>query len=252
MSSSKTPFTTIEIHPVPAHLSLKEFAVKMLARADACLARPVAQQNLLRYDIMIPNDRFDAQFKGLGIPKPRPMVLVQIECESAGHFQEFIGDEETARLLSQEQDSSAEASMFSADVVTRIDNGSAQSNTDLCTYLVVLKYLSHDSSVQLSDKVTKNADGFAGIPFVKTHFASHTALIHNTTLAHDASALGLPATQPVVILKIQANSDIMTKAFTDAGYQQYFADLGKANERIYDAELCPRFAVDVIEKIDRT
>ncbi|KAJ7677000.1 hypothetical protein DFH06DRAFT_616912 [Mycena polygramma] len=247
MCSTKTPFTTIEIHPVPAHLSLKDFAAKMLARADACLARPVAQKNLLRYDIMIPNDRFDLEFKGLGFPKPRPMILVQIECESAESFREFLRDEEIVRLLSGGQ----EASMFSTDVVTRIDNSNTQSNNDLCTYLIVLKSPSHESAMQHYERTAKIADGFAGIPFVQRHFASHSAWIHNATLAHDASVLGLPATQPVVILKIQANSDIMMKAFTDADYQQYFADLGKANKQIYDADLCPRFAVDIIRKVDR-
>ncbi|KAJ7833081.1 hypothetical protein B0H13DRAFT_2370575 [Mycena leptocephala] len=44
------PFTVIGIHPVPAHLSTKEFVAKMDALGDARLALPMAQKNIIKYD----------------------------------------------------------------------------------------------------------------------------------------------------------------------------------------------------------
>jgi hypothetical protein len=51
-SITNDPFTAIWIHPVPAQLSIEEFAGNLEAVADALLVLPIAQKNLLKYDLV--------------------------------------------------------------------------------------------------------------------------------------------------------------------------------------------------------
>ncbi|KAJ7732005.1 hypothetical protein B0H16DRAFT_182598 [Mycena metata] len=80
-SIAKDSFTAIWLHPIPDHLSIKEFSAKIEAQTDSLLALPSAQTNILKYDLMIPNNKLDTYFKALGFPDPQPVVLAKIECE---------------------------------------------------------------------------------------------------------------------------------------------------------------------------
>jgi hypothetical protein len=53
-SITKDRFTALWLHPVPANSLPKDFAAKIDALADAQLALPVAQANLLKYELVRP------------------------------------------------------------------------------------------------------------------------------------------------------------------------------------------------------
>jgi hypothetical protein len=99
-STTKDHYTIIGIHPVPAHLSTKEFAANLEALADVLLARPIAQSNVLKWHMVphtnypsrftqphsrgpqiLPNDQQASPFKAAGFPELQPVVVVQVECE---------------------------------------------------------------------------------------------------------------------------------------------------------------------------
>jgi hypothetical protein len=51
-SATKDRFTALWLYPVPANSSPKNFAAKIDALADTQLALPVAQANLLKYELV--------------------------------------------------------------------------------------------------------------------------------------------------------------------------------------------------------
>ncbi|KAJ7676825.1 hypothetical protein DFH06DRAFT_1169111 [Mycena polygramma] len=254
MSTSRTKdrFIAIGLHPVPEDLSINEFAAKMEALADAHLALPVAQRNFLNYELMIPNNRLDYLWSSLGFPKSERVVLVKIECETSDHCAEFLRDEAVANSILGAQEF-AGVSMLSADVVTRINASKAKSTgeADLCTYIIVLRATSYEAGLQLYERVAKDSDKFVEIPFVKKNFTEHTMWVQNAALADEVSALGIQAAQPLLVLRVQAPSDLMTEAFADVGFKQFFADLTASDSfKRSDPALGQRFAVDVITKLD--
>jgi hypothetical protein len=51
-SATKDRFTALWLHPIPANSSPKDFAAKIDALGDMQLALPVAQANLLKYELV--------------------------------------------------------------------------------------------------------------------------------------------------------------------------------------------------------
>ncbi|KAJ7789359.1 hypothetical protein B0H13DRAFT_1936441 [Mycena leptocephala] len=83
----------IGIHPVPAHLSTKEFAANLEALADVFLARPIAQSNVLKWHMVVALNLTPVGYryyrttskrvpiKAAGFPESQPVVVLQVECE---------------------------------------------------------------------------------------------------------------------------------------------------------------------------
>ncbi|KAJ6461147.1 hypothetical protein C8R47DRAFT_1080733 [Mycena vitilis] len=250
-SATKDRFTAISIHPAPAHLAMKEFAARMEALAEAHLALPVAQKNVLKYEVMVPNDRLDRYFQALGADKRPPAALVIIECETAEHFAEFLSDKEVAKLISGSQEF-AGASLFSADAVTRIDGRSkAHSAAELCTYMIILNSPSRESDQRLYKTMNERGDRFVELPIMKQNLVEHTTWTPNTGLAQDVLALGISAAHPLAVVKVQARSeDLMIEALTDSDLKKFYADVAESDKPAY-RDASPRFAVDAITKLDR-
>ncbi|KAJ7621687.1 hypothetical protein DFH06DRAFT_1305712 [Mycena polygramma] len=212
-SASKSRFTAIALHPVPAHLSTKEFAAKIEALADARLALPVAQKTLLKYEIMIPNIGVGTPIQVAGAPSPsfQPVVLEVFECQTAEDFQVFLKDEKVAQSISTAaQDSQfAGPSIFSTDVVTRIDDDIKNKTTaDVVTYVVILKCPSHESCAQFYERIEEEeSNRLVEVPFMKSNLLAHTTWMGNSTLADSVSAQGNPASLPVVVIRWQMSSD---------------------------------------------
>ncbi|KAJ7615223.1 hypothetical protein DFH06DRAFT_1145942 [Mycena polygramma] len=140
-SASKSRFTAIALHPVPAHQSTKEFAARIEALADARVALPVAQKTLLKYEIVavaltMSSIIADDPEHWRGHPDPsrrrsesQPPTI--FKCQTAEDFQVFLKDKKVAQSISAAaQDSQvAGPAMFSTDVVTRIDDDSKNKTT---------------------------------------------------------------------------------------------------------------------------
>ncbi|KAJ7648381.1 hypothetical protein DFH06DRAFT_1135824 [Mycena polygramma] len=214
-------------------------STKMEALAEAHLALPVAQKNLLKYELMVPTDRLDRQTVARGFGDNRVRE----------HFAEFLRDKEVAKSISGAQEF-AGASLFSADALTKIDGRSkAESAADLCTYMIVFNSLSGESDQRLRETINKRGGRFAELPIMKQNLVEHTPWTTNTGLAQDVLALGIPTVQPLAVVKVQARSEeSMIEALTDCGLKKFYPDIAESDKPAFPS---PRFAVDVITKLDR-
>ncbi|KAJ6518222.1 hypothetical protein C8R47DRAFT_1086348 [Mycena vitilis] len=204
MSTSKNRFTVIEIHKVPPHSSIKQFTAKLEALADARLARPTAQKNLLKYDIMVPNDRLDLELNARGFQESQPIILVQKEFETIDDCRELLRDEAIAKSVSTAHEfigASSPVAISAADVVIRIDDSTkAQSNADMCMHVIVFEAAANESGQQLYERIKTDADRIVQLPIMQKHVAMHNMLIQNAALSNELSALGVPPAQPIFSL----------------------------------------------------
>ncbi|KAJ7742252.1 hypothetical protein B0H16DRAFT_1464124 [Mycena metata] len=237
-STAKHPFTAIWLHPIPEHLSIKEFSAKIEAQTDSLLALPSAQTNILKYDLMIPNNKLDIYFKALGFPEPRPVVLAKIECEgihqSAEHCAQFLVDTEVIEMISTAPEF-AGASIFSMDTVTKIDSGS-DAGGDAC--IGIFKCPPHLSRAQFHEFVDKASDGLVALPTVQKNIVKQTMWIQNDTLEKDVQAADTSAAETVAVFMIQA-------VWTDDGLREYFAKVDKPATNEYSN----RFSVEIVHKL---
>ncbi|KAJ7260232.1 hypothetical protein C8J57DRAFT_485358 [Mycena rebaudengoi] len=244
-SAAKDRFTAIWSHPIPSQFSIQEFSAKLEAQADSLLALPSAQKNLLKYDLIIPNNKLDSYFKALGFPEPQPVVLEKIEFKSAEHCAQFLRDADAMKKISIAQEF-AGASIFSVDVVTKIDAGSAD-GCDAC--IGIFKCPPHLSRTQFLEFVDKASNGFVALPTIQKNAVKQIMWIQNDTIEKDVQAMDIPAAETVAVFVVQAPFDPnMIEVWTDDGLRQHFAKVDKAATNEYSN----RFSVDIVNKLDRS
>ncbi|KAJ7825949.1 hypothetical protein B0H13DRAFT_1918395 [Mycena leptocephala] len=203
-STAKDRFTAIWIHPIPPDLSIQKYSAKLGTQADSLLALPSAQKNLLKYDLIIPNKKLDSCFKALGFPEPQPVVLVKIECEvKPSHAVRttaltIVSPERRTLHAAPEF---AGASMFSVDVITKIDAGSAD-GSDGC--IGVFKCPPHLSRTQFQEFIDKASSGFGALPTMQKNCVKQIMWIQNDTIEKDVQAMGIPAAETVAVFMVQA------------------------------------------------
>ncbi|KAJ6515241.1 hypothetical protein C8R45DRAFT_203303 [Mycena sanguinolenta] len=178
-SITKDRFTAIWTHPISANSSIKDFSAKLEAQAESLLALPSAK-NLLKYDLIIPNNKLNNAYKALGFPEPQPVVLVKIECESAGHCAQFLRDAEATNKISKTQEF-AGASIFSVDVITKIDAGSAD-GCDAC--VGIFKSPPHLSRTQFHEFVDKASNGFVALPTMQKNAIKQIMVCSSPNVFH--------------------------------------------------------------------
>ncbi|KAJ7628129.1 hypothetical protein DFH06DRAFT_723063 [Mycena polygramma] len=192
-SASSNRFIAIGVHKVPANSSLPEFRAKMEAFADALVALPAAQEQCLKYELMVPNDKLDSHNQALGFPAPQPVILVKVECESQ---QQCTQDLEVANAISGAAEL-GDARMFSADEITRIDQGSV---ADTTTWVGIFKRPLNLSTGQFHKKLEGIVDVFVTLPIVQRHLLKHTVLFQNDAMASEWQSLGVSVVEPFAVI----------------------------------------------------
>ncbi|KAF8143132.1 hypothetical protein K438DRAFT_652480 [Mycena galopus ATCC 62051] len=242
-SATKDRCTVIGLHPVPAHLSTKEFAAQIEAVVDSHLALPVAQKRLVTdYELFIPSDRFDSHLMGLGFPQPRPVVIVKAKCETAEHCAQFFRDADVIQSIGGE--TFAGARIFCGDEFTKIDNN-ARSTDGSGNWVAIFKCPPGVSATQWTKEWMNGADGFVALPAMQRNILKHTVWVQNESVAGDFQTLGIAPPEPMIFVLTEGDLDPMIEVLTDSGVKTHFG--GK--DKTVTGELSNRFAVDVIKKV---
>ncbi|KAJ7744745.1 hypothetical protein DFH07DRAFT_776945 [Mycena maculata] len=91
--SAESTVHALGIYKCPASLSNADFARKCSQVMEAILACPVPKRNILKYDLIIPNETLDEHLERLGMPTPKGTIVIIAE------FPSFDALEEIAQLL---------------------------------------------------------------------------------------------------------------------------------------------------------
>ncbi|KAJ7484905.1 hypothetical protein B0H11DRAFT_2188614 [Mycena galericulata] len=110
----------VGIYKCPSHLSKDEFVRKVEAFMDTVLAVPIWQRNVLKYELLVPNEKSGVE--RLGMPSPQGTVLIIAEWPSHEVLAEVASDPGLIQLLaSAKEDFSAhlDSSTFTVDVIRK-------------------------------------------------------------------------------------------------------------------------------------
>ncbi|KAF7367120.1 hypothetical protein MSAN_00971700 [Mycena sanguinolenta] len=242
-STTKSRYPMLGLHPVPAHLSISEFAAKVEMAADAKLSLPVCREGILKHEIMIPNDRLDSYFKAQGFEPPQPMVIVRAHCKSIDHATQILNDPEVIKVIKTEE-GFADVSIFAVDEIIGIDTQSSDEYDS--TWVTTLKCRPHLSADQFSHRCKEITDGLMQLPGFRENVGKHVMWIKHESFAQDIQELGAFLSEPLVIIMWQSSVDRMNAALSDSGVKQFFAGLKKP---LTEEIISNRFAVDVVVKV---
>ncbi|KAF7367121.1 hypothetical protein MSAN_00971800 [Mycena sanguinolenta] len=248
-STTKGRYTLMSLHPVPAHLSTKEFATKVEMASEAHLSLPVCREGLLKHEISLADDsqRSTRQLlQGTGLwdsaadDHSEGRVQEHRSCRTAS---QILNDPEVIKVVKGEE-GFADASIFAVDEIIGIDTQSSDEYD--CTWVTTLKRRPHFSADQFSHRCKEITDGLMQLPGFRENVGRHVMWIKHESFAQNVQELGAFLSEPLVIIMWQSSVDRMNAALSDSGVKQFFAGLKKP---LTEEIISNRFAVDVVVKV---
>jgi len=122
MPSTQDRCSAIGIYKVPPSLSKEAFVQKCEELMDAVVASPIAR-NLLRYEMLIPNENLGEHLDTLGMPSVQGTVVIVAEFPSHETLTEILSDPGVKKIIANAKEGFGfhiDSTTFTADVITKI------------------------------------------------------------------------------------------------------------------------------------
>ncbi|KAJ7913252.1 hypothetical protein B0H13DRAFT_1874072 [Mycena leptocephala] len=201
------PFCVIGIYRAPDHSSREEFEKNMAKLGHDVKLLPVAQNNMLKLNLIYQNDKVSESIQGMGLPDAPTTVLVTGESETAEHLIEYIRDPTIAKLIADAEPwLHGKACAFSADVVTKIDRLQG-ARKETCHGIFIFKVPSHMEVGDYHGKVESMVDKFVALPVAQQHMVKHTIWFQNDIIAPALEdAWRFPEAERTVVVMLECDT----------------------------------------------
>ncbi|KAF7324426.1 hypothetical protein MVEN_02643200 [Mycena venus] len=251
MSSTTKRSCFMGIHKAPPNLSREELEAKAGAVADAIVALPVVQKNLLKLEMISPNTLMDKHTNVLGFPEPAPTVVMSFEYESLETLDEMLKDPALQKVFEESDDFGFRkyATAYAADVYTKVE---APGVTAGVTVIAVFACPPQFSEDQLAQKFGELMDK-AAAQSIRDRFSHYSLWLQNDAVDKHLQALGYPAPKPLVVIRVETEHlDHMKEIFEHSEVsrlaKEIIQELGYHRDSDNPAESCC-FSADVVTKI---
>ncbi|KAJ7304865.1 hypothetical protein DFH08DRAFT_902920 [Mycena albidolilacea] len=243
MSAPKyNPFCVIGIYRAPDHSSREEFEKNMAKLMHDVKLLPVAQNNMLKLNVIYQNDKLS--FKEWGLPEAPTTVLVTGESETAEHLVEYIRDPSIAELIAKaEPFLHGKACAFSADVVTKIDRLQG-TRRETCHGILIFKVPSHMEVGDYHRKIESVVDKLVELPVAQEHMVKHTIWFQNDIVAPELQETWrFPEAERTVVVMLECDTWVsMNQILTHEEVKRIIGD-GKNDFGLHVESNC--FSADV-------
>ncbi|KAJ7766088.1 hypothetical protein B0H16DRAFT_1717318 [Mycena metata] len=201
MSSLTKRTRFIGIHKPPLNLSREEFERKASALGDAIAALPIAQNNLLKLDIIFQNTLMDEHMKGVGLSIAAPTVVMSAEYESLDHLQRarVLKDPALKKLLTESDDFGfrKHATAFAADVYSAVDAPDITAGLHvICVYSCPPQF----SADVFGQKMKELMENIAS-QSIRDKLSHYSLWLQNDAVDKHLQALGYPAPKPLLVVR---------------------------------------------------
>ncbi|KAF7350047.1 hypothetical protein MVEN_01306400 [Mycena venus] len=251
MSSTTKRSCFIGIHKAPPNLSREEFEAKAGAVADAIVALPVVQKNLLKLEMITQNTLMDKHMNVFGLPEPAPTVVMSFEYESLENLDEMLKDPTLQKVFEESDDFGFRkyATAFAADVFTKVE---APGVTAGVTVIAIFACPPQFSVDQLGQKFGELMDKIAAQP-TPSPLSHYSLWLQNDAVDKHLQALGYPAPKPLIVARAESehldhmkeiceHSEVLRLA------KETVQEFGYHRDSDNPAESCC-FSADVVTKI---
>ncbi|KAF8209511.1 hypothetical protein K438DRAFT_2012262 [Mycena galopus ATCC 62051] len=112
----------IGIYKCPSHLSKDVFVQKVEAVMDAILAAPITQRHILKYELLVPNEKVGGHLQQLGMPSHQGTVIILAEWPSHEAVYEVSSDPGLIQILARAKEDFGihmDSSTFTVDVISK-------------------------------------------------------------------------------------------------------------------------------------
>ncbi|KAJ6589740.1 hypothetical protein B0H19DRAFT_1227095 [Mycena capillaripes] len=230
----------------PPDLVLGDFIPKNEQYVEGLISLPVVQQNVLKHQLLYPNDRIQEQVQALEFEQALPNMWIRFECENQDRMMEVLLDEKILAAHAHSALKGTGGYAFSATAKTRVD---VPYTTDRVCASVVIKIPPSVESDTFHGAMDVMFDKIVALPVFQKNALTHTywRIDQSMRIAHYIPGLEHPEPEIAIVTAEFASMDSMieslghpvTKAICDEGFKAF------PGIRIWGCSM------DVMTKIDK-
>ncbi|KAF7367815.1 Zn(2)-C6 fungal-type domain-containing protein [Mycena sanguinolenta] len=231
-SARKDHCNFLTIHPVPSGISKEEYERKHSTWLDAVAQTPVAQRNMLKITTFIQQDTLTESIGRLDLPTASPTVVTHIVFEDVENFKVVARDATFKALVDQAKEFGYHkgASLFTADVVTKLDDveSGSQERKHAIGIFKIPPGLPKDKFEQ---KVDSLIDGAMVMPLAREKLLNYTIWYQNSEVDTEVEGLRLQTAAPLVVAMAEFETfNHVAELIGDPAMAQYLTTTMTAKE----------------------
>ncbi|KAF7297394.1 hypothetical protein MIND_00973000 [Mycena indigotica] len=211
---------------------------------------PASKNNLLKLNVVYQNDELQESgaLSKLGFPPAPATVVVTVEAKTKQDMLKCLEDSDLCNLVWNGASFGLQdgACVFSADIVTKIDQYKSPKGHETCHGLFVFKIPSeyHFTVGEYHKKIEDMVDKFIALPIAQQHLVKHTIWLQNQELDEVFRHWRMPDPEKTVVLMLECDTwESMNELLTDDHIQRIIHE-ANADFKIHEDSNC--FTGDVV------
>ncbi|KAJ7294066.1 hypothetical protein C8J57DRAFT_1270708 [Mycena rebaudengoi] len=221
----------IGVYYCPPHLSNEDFERNMERLVDALLVLPVAQRNIINYEMCVSKNSYDKDIQAIGFTTPlESMIVLIVDCKTEADLAEYLQDPQVSQLFNDgitEELGFGPSRSFGVHAITKIQDMSPP-NTNLARIIGVYRCPPNLSNEEFERKAEHLIDTEVALPVVQKSVTKYEMSVSNNLHEHDQhlQRLGLatPTESTIVVCADYRTEEDMAKYFQDPQVIQFCKD----------------------------
>ncbi|KAJ7768127.1 hypothetical protein DFH07DRAFT_807857 [Mycena maculata] len=206
------------------------------------------QRHIRKLEVMYMNNIFDEHLEALGLPKPKPVVVIAAETETPEEMAAVFRDLQFLELLKEGDKFGfrSDCCVFSADVTKKIDKPTGNDTVRvMCVFKIPPGLLNEEFQQKVEGFVERNVDH----PANRNNLLEYTIWRQTETMDGEISASGYPPSDPTFVLFLEAdNWDRIIQIAQDPEIQKMGAE---ARQQFGPATDSSCFGANIVTKLDK-
>ncbi|KAJ7294062.1 hypothetical protein C8J57DRAFT_1270691 [Mycena rebaudengoi] len=212
----------VGVYHCPPHLSNEDFERNMERLVDALLVLPVAQRNIINYEMSVSKNLYDKDIQAVGFTAPfESMIVLVVDCK-------YLQDPQVSQLFDDgvtEELGFGPSRSFGAHAITKIQDMSPP-NTNLARIIGVYHCPPNLSNEEFKRKAEHLIDTEVALPVVQKNVTKYEMSVSNNLHDEHLQRLGLATTvESIVVVSADCRTEEdMAKYFQDPQAIQFCKD----------------------------
>ncbi|KAK6981094.1 hypothetical protein R3P38DRAFT_2808378 [Favolaschia claudopus] len=232
------------MHKVPDSMSTDDFERKLEALIDEIVILPVVQENLVKLEMILQNNKVDDGCAAFGLPPREHAVFVMAQSK-------VLAASEVRNVYDQGKEFGLHGSSFgsAASLSIYIDSPMPKNGVHLfCVYNVPFELAINEAHGRSWDVLI---DNFVQLPVVQENFSKFEIWHYNDTFDDSVRDLGYTQGRTILCHDVFETEERMAKLMTDPVAQELVLNSGDGGKQLDLKTHCYVFSGKVVTKVDK-
>ncbi|KAK7023345.1 hypothetical protein R3P38DRAFT_3195445 [Favolaschia claudopus] len=244
-------FHSLFIHKAPASASILHFEQTVEALIDELVLLPVAQENLMKVEMIFQTDKGDNHTPAFGLGSRPPTVFVVVRTQTVEQLGIVLAAQEVRKLAQKYKDLGIQSAGFSMNVVPKIDRPAPDNGLHMVfVYDDPPELVASQNHLREFEETMR---GFALLPAIQKNFARFEMWQSTDIVDRDVRDVGYSTqNRPTLYYATAKDIEAAKEMMSDTHTQRYFASAAEGSEQFDPKKYGYAFVANVVTKLDHT